>query len=179
MSGGDFRVPPMKWNDIGLRADGLRANLGLTETPLFPVIDVLEKILPTLFSDFQFMIGDEEEMEGAEGYTDPGGAFIMLHEKVYAAALGGDGRARFTAAHELGHWMLHTNVPLMRIDPNTTVDAYMRAEPQANQFAAELLMPRRLISSINIEFDLMTYFGVSYAAASHRLNFLRRRNLIL
>lgn len=179
MSGGDFRVPPMKWNDIGLRADALRAHLGFTETPLFPVVDVLEKVLPALFPTFQFMVGDDGEMEGAEGYTDPGGTFVMLHEKVYTDALYGDGRARFTAAHELGHWMLHTNVPLMRIDPNASVEPYMRAEPQANQFAAELLMPRRMISSINIEFDLMTHFGVSYAAASHRLNFLRRRNLIL
>ncbi len=179
MSGGDFRVPSMNWNDIGHYADALRTHLGLTDTPLFPVVDVLERVLPTLFSPFQFMVGDAEEMEGAEGYTDPQGTFIMLHEKVYIAAIKNDGRARFTAAHELGHWMLHTNVPLMRIDLNATVVPYMRAEPQANQFAAELLMPRRLIFSHNNEFELMTKFGVSHAAARHRLNFLRKRRLIL
>ena len=58
-------------------------------------------------------------------------------------------RQRFTIAHEIGHFMLH-NISNMHVDSN---DVYFRdanatsntgnvKEIQANQFAAELLMPR-------------------------------------
>jgi Zn-dependent peptidase ImmA (M78 family) len=54
-------------------------------------------------------------------------------------------RQRFTVAHELGHYLLHKGIFL-----NSTTQVYLRAEIhgrsryeeiEANQFAAELLMP--------------------------------------
>ena len=53
-------------------------------------------------------------------------------------------RARFTIAHELGHYHLH-----MKDAPGKIITSFRRdqskRETQANQFAAELLMPRKLI----------------------------------
>jgi Zn-dependent peptidase ImmA (M78 family) len=64
-------------------------------------------------------------------------------------------RQRFTIAHELGHFELHrptitTNVhvdkdfPALMRDPKSATGTE-RLEIQANQFAAELLMPSKLI----------------------------------
>lgn len=60
-------------------------------------------------------------------------------------------RQRFTIAHELGHWRLHKgrlivdqSVMINKRD-NVSSQATSREEIEANQFAAELLMPKRFI----------------------------------
>lgn len=93
-------------------------------------------------------------------------------------------RKRFTIAHELGHYILH------REQSDVFMDAFLRSEnsaqgidPQeieANAFAAELLMPKRVLvndvaaSSINVLDEdaigwLASKFGVSTAAMTIRL----------
>lgn len=59
---------------------------------------------------------------------------------------------RFTLAHEIGHWLLHREVVLFRETPVT--DASLRSpstprEREANVFAAELLMPGKLVAQIS------------------------------
>jgi hypothetical protein len=57
-------------------------------------------------------------------------------------------RKRFTVAHEIGHFLLHRN----RIGSYLVEDEWLRSnlstreEVEANQFAAEALMPKHLIS---------------------------------
>lgn len=78
-----------------------------------------------------------------------------------------DNRKRFTIAHELGHLMLHAvdqdedNVFIDRKVFNRNSDASQgiyRQEIEANRFAAELLMPKRLllnaIDELGDEIDL-------------------------
>lgn len=98
-------------------------------------------------------------------------------------------RQRFTIAHELGHWLLHDGKPLI-VDQSVMInkrdDVSSQAtdwqEIQANQFAAELLMPfkfvtdelRRLMSSdIGSREELITtlarIFSVSNDAMGWRL----------
>lgn len=57
-------------------------------------------------------------------------------------------RRRFTAAHELGHFLLHRDrMPGYIADAtiNETDDETDDLEPEANRFAAELLMPEEVI----------------------------------
>jgi Zn-dependent peptidase ImmA (M78 family) len=57
---------------------------------------------------------------------------------------------RFTAAHEIGHFVLHPEIISLREDPRT--DAALRAplrslkEKEADIFAAELLMPEGIVN---------------------------------
>ena len=180
MSEQDFRAPPLSWAKIRERAGALRIRLNLVDEPYFPVMDVLEHVLPRIMPSFGLEVCEENEMEGAEGLTDPDGEFIRLAESVYLQACRDQGRARFTAAHELGHLALHAGVRLARIAPGTvkSVRPFERAEPQANQYAAEILMPVGHIYLGDTESDLVDRFGVSWEAAEHRLTYLRSKDLI-
>lgn len=65
-------------------------------------------------------------------------------------------RQRFTIAHELGHWRLHEGKPLivdqsvMMVNKRNDISsqATNSEEIEANQFAAELLMPQSMVASL-------------------------------
>lgn len=83
-------------------------------------------------------------------------------------------RQRFTLAHELGHFFLHrwqcqdfTDTVFFRNDEISPMEA------EANQFAAELLMPeeefKRYLDEVSSKVeDLAEYFGVSALAVRVR-----------
>lgn len=84
----------------------------------------------------------------------------------YTSAL----RDRFTIAHELGHYFLHSEQgegPIVAYRSGST-----RIEWEANWFAAALLMPRKEFSeSVNLGYNiarLASQFGVSQEAAKVR-----------
>jgi predicted transcriptional regulator len=93
------------------------------------------------------------------------------------------GRRRFTIAHELGHWRLHSNAAgahtrFCRSDEIGASQAEARAarqiEREANRFAAALLMPEARLREeapkhhLNVKV-LADRFGVSVAAMQVRL----------
>lgn len=170
----DFIVPPRRWDEIGGIADNLRRHLGQADTPWVPVIEIIERVLDHRLDLFRLEVGSRAEMGQAEGYTCPNGEFIMLREDVYDSVWANEGRARFTTAHELGHWVMHTKIPLARAKHGDGTRAFRLAEPQANQFAAEFLMPKSFIKARDDENTLMERFGVSREAARNRLSYLRK-----
>ncbi|SIR06558.1 protein of unknown function [Rhizobium sp. RU35A] len=178
MSSTDFVVPPRSWDDIHAVAESVRSAIGLENQPYVPVVDVLERVLDYRMNLVRFEVGDFAEMEGAEGLTDPNGEFIQIREDVYQDAIAGDGRARFTIAHEMGHFFLHTGIPLARSTRGDGVAIYRKSEPQANQFAAELLMPRKLIFPGTSSEKIATDHGVSEEAARNRIKFLSRKGIM-
>lgn len=96
-------------------------------------------------------------------------------------------RQRFTIAHELAHHILH--IPLLKQGVHVDKAIFRRDqlaskgtqsyEIEANHFAAELLMPRRLVKKfIPLNFDLQdderlasfsAMFGVSTTALYYRI----------
>ncbi|MGK2910324.1 MAG: ImmA/IrrE family metallo-endopeptidase [Sphingobium sp.] len=178
MSGQDFIVPPRNWNAIEREANDWRKAFGLNDTALTPIMEMLEKVMDRTLDIFTLLVGEPAMMGSAEGLTDPKGEFIMLREDVYRGAWAGDVRDRFTAAHEFGHWALHTNVPLARSRPNEKIEAYRMSEPQANQFASALLMPKEFFRRSDSYNDVMDRHGVGFKAANNRLDYLSRKGLI-
>lgn len=96
-------------------------------------------------------------------------------------------RQRFTIAHELGHYFLHSKDQPLFIDKpqrvmyrnNASATGEIQKEREANAFAAALLMPRKLIedeldNSPDDTFDYVKYlakrFKVSEQAMSFRLS---------
>jgi Zn-dependent peptidase ImmA (M78 family) len=100
-------------------------------------------------------------------------------------------RQRFTVAHEIGHLVLHRPLVTSAVHVDRSFKVLKRdntaslgihdVEIEANQFAAELLMPRFLLSValgddlIDVDDEqflknLATQFKVSRQAMTHRLN---------
>jgi transcriptional regulator with XRE-family HTH domain len=129
---------------------------------------------------------------------------IGIREDVWMMAEAGDGRARFTMAHELGHAVLHGN-DLRQKDARAFRDVtctatagdklipgmkiYQSPEWQANVFASAFLMPKDAVKSwvnseqcqnpdyLTIE-QLSQQFKVSYQAARIRLERLIARRAL-
>ncbi|WP_051199920.1 ImmA/IrrE family metallo-endopeptidase [Flavobacterium subsaxonicum] len=120
---------------------------------------------------------------------DVSGFFVMVGGNPAITYKKGDNknRYRFTIAHELGHFILHSKDQPIFIDKKPTMmfrnsassTGEILKEREANAFAAALLMPKKLIiDEINnapnhIE-DAISYlseqFGVSVQAMSFRLS---------
>lgn len=180
MSGGDFIVPARSWASIAAQAKLVRQGFGLSDTPFLPIIPLLEA-LPDIMPPFQFRVDDDANMVGVLGVTAPDGSYIALSESVYRRACENSPRDRFTAAHELGHLFLHrgTNGAVFQrvSDSRASVLVYKRSEPQANLFAAVILMPQKFIQLGDDPADLMETFGVSYEAATNRLETLAKKGI--
>ena len=91
-------------------------------------------------------------------------------------------RQRFTIAHELGHFVLHKNIPLFidkgeklmyRDTASTTGE--LQKEREANAFAASLLMPKFLIEKkiLNIpqNKNIVDYLAEKFNVSDQAMNF--------
>jgi hypothetical protein len=138
---------------------------------------ILERKLPTLWPDFSLIVRPDTEMVGVEGYTTFSPPMIVLPDTGYQDLVRQRHRARWTAAHELGHLFLHEATTKHRdTDPvvNKTIDrAYNSAEWQANRFASEFLMPEHVVSQFESAEELSRNCGVSLQAATRRFGEIR------
>jgi Zn-dependent peptidase ImmA (M78 family) len=146
-------MPNPRTDDPYVRAVQLLARLGIQAAPT-PV----EKIAKALGAHVRFSPFDEE-LSGMI-YIKDGVPIIGVN------SLHHPNRQRYTIAHELGHLELHRqlitsevhvdkNFPVLMRDPKSASGTEL-LEIQANQFAAELLMPRKLIEQAldKKEFDI-------------------------
>jgi Zn-dependent peptidase ImmA (M78 family) len=121
---------------------------------------------------------------------DVAGFFVMSHDIpviTYKSDPLNDSRTRFTIAHEIGHYILHSKDQLIFIDKSPKVmyrntassSGEILKEREANAFAAALLMPKDLlIAEINEAPNyideaikhLSDTFGVSQQAMTFRLS---------
>ena len=167
-----YRAPPVSWNRIAGMTDAFRRQLNLEDTKFFPIMEVLEEILDLRLGLVRIEVEDDRVMGNVEAFTDPAGEFIRFSQTVYLQACANKVRARWTAAHEAGHFFLHTREPLARVASEVGLKIFERPELQAHQFAAELLMPRKFIDPSTPVVEIMRDFGVSEEAAKKRLKFI-------
>lgn len=98
-------------------------------------------------------------------FYNPTENIMYIREDVYEAACKDDGRHRFTLAHEVGHYFLHSEgVILRRSVQEFEIMAYLNPEWQANTFAGALLIPNNLIGNMSIP-QIAYECGTSYQAA--------------
>jgi hypothetical protein len=103
-------------------------------------MDVLEFRLSSFFDGFYLDPCSKEEMGLEEGLVIAGENCIKLREDVYEGAWNDNGRHRFTACHEFGHFLMHRQITMARIRDESS-PIYCDAEWQADTFAGGLLMP--------------------------------------
>jgi Zn-dependent peptidase ImmA (M78 family) len=138
-------------------------------TPPIPVLEIAEQNgVEVVFSDF----GRHESV--ASGFCH------FKDKKIYVNDSDIFARKVFTIAHELGHWILHQDTFLKDPDKYAVLPRFQKArsdifEQEANLFAAELLVPKRLllpVKSASVA-QLAKIFGVSRAMMENRLKNVR------
>lgn len=107
------------------------------------------------------------------GFIDPASKIIYVNKKDSAT------RQAFTIAHELGHWLMHQDE--LEKEPNKYAVLYRKplgtvngdpVEKQANTFAANLLVPKKMLEKYAKDSDINTLadiFGVSTEVIGYRL----------
>lgn len=174
-----IRVPPTSRAQLREDAAEFRHLLGLQEEIYFPIVEVLEHAMPYLVPGFAYDILSRADMGKREGFVPLEQKAIELREDVYELACSGDGRARFTIAHEVAHLVLHANRGgLARQESGAHVPAYRDPEWQANTFASNLLIYWRCLDPNWDIGALMRECGVSHSAATVQLEILREDGLI-
>jgi Zn-dependent peptidase ImmA (M78 family) len=174
------RVPPLTIIQLRDLAKMIRVASQLTPEEPFPVLFFFEHSLPMAIPNFDFTIveslsdGDEARAypDGCQEYPD--GPFVKLTTLVYDGAWAKKGRHRLTVLHECSHIILHRKIAVHRRGPiGAELKPYENSEWQANQLAAELLMPIESIVPSNSLNDYCNTMGVSREAAQ-----LRARKLV-
>jgi hypothetical protein len=118
-----------------------------------PTVKIFDQLLPR----FGFVAHVGDLAPGLEGITDCVEREVILAPHVYQGMERGNGRCRFAAAHEFGHVLMHApelaarvglkfvNGDSVRLARRSDIKPYRNPEWQADVFAAELLMPGRMV----------------------------------
>jgi len=137
-------VPPLSIKAIRAFADQVRSVFVEDDQIEFPIMDVLEFRLSSIFDGFYVDVRDAAQMGDLEGLMLAGENGIALREDVYSGAWTGNRRDRFTVCHELGHFLMHRSVTMARVRDDAD-KIFCDSEWQADTFGGTLLMsPRHL-----------------------------------
>lgn len=141
-------VPPVSTASLRDFAEKVRDIFVDATKVAFPIMSVLEFGLGQLLPDFVFDVQDPETMGRDEGRVIAGESTLILRTDIYVGAWNNVGRHRFTACHELGHYLLHRQVKFARTRDDTD-KIYCDAEWQADTFAGTLLMSPRHVKQFS------------------------------
>jgi Zn-dependent peptidase ImmA (M78 family) len=166
-----YIAQPISRKSIRQLAYLIREKFDLKEEKYFPVVEFLEFGLPQIDDSFTLEIESINNMRGRYGVTYPEKNLIVIREDVYDNAIAGVPRDRFTIAHEIGHYIMHSpdNIALARDNKKDNLPAYLDPEWQANTFAGELLAPPHIIRNLSLE-EISEYCGVSLQVAKIQLS---------
>lgn len=171
---GGFVVSPRKKRDIYEKAAMVRSAFSpiMGGRPWVP-IDRIVELLPEFLPGFSCEVCEMHEMGSDHGQTDPDSLLIRIRVDVYEGMCRGQGRDRFTVAHELGHLFLHQGqrpVTFARVGNAATAPIYQNSEWQADTFASALLIDEKQLANFSDVSAVQAAFGVSQAAAEARFN---------
>jgi len=162
-------VEPRTSEEIALIANDLRRYCEKDHAEWFPIVPVVE-----LIAGDGFQVLTAEDIGRNEGLTFPDLGVIQIREDVYDAACKGNGRARDTMAHELGHFILHRGMSMARPTSRGVPRLIEDSEWQADEFAGLLLAPTQIISGRSAA-DISQSCGLPMQTALYRINKAKHR----
>lgn len=146
-------------------AERVRSAFVSDDEVCFPIMDVLEFRLPRFEESFCLDVCSYEQMGSEEGLVVAASNCIKLREDVYEGAWDDVGRDRFTACHELGHFLLHRQVAMARVRDESH-PVYRDVEWQADTFAGGLLMSSKHLARLGCHQNAAVQCGMTPMAAS-------------
>lgn len=152
----------------------VRAELGVAPDERLAMLPILEFAIDEMVPDAYLTVLPDRELNGAEGCTGHDEPVITLSAGTYASLVRGNARARMTAAHELGHLLMHYGQPVYMYRTRSK-DRRFNPEWQAEYFAGALLMPRQALVKFRTVSKVMEAFGVSRGAALRRAREINHR----
>lgn len=159
---------------IETAAGELRKLFGYAPDQRVHLAELLELWLPQLIKNYLFDVVPDDQIKGRFATTDLRRPVVRFSESSYAGLRRGDPHGRFTAAHEIGHVLLHCGRRL-HYARRSTIDKECCPEWQADAFAAALLMPEEGFRQCATIEQAMERFGVGWRAARWRAQSLRHR----
>jgi Zn-dependent peptidase ImmA (M78 family) len=136
-----------------------------------------------------FQVRPDVEMGTADGMTSHGKdvVTIAVKESVYYNAFVGDGRARNTLAHELGHAVMHNSAEMPRRALGNITPKWLKSKPyesaehQVRVFAPAFLINDLIAETLTSADDISIEFGISLESATihfEEVTALRRRDVV-
>jgi hypothetical protein len=162
---------------IAHSAERMRAALNLAPQDAAPIFDILEFQIAEVehFKDFSFVIDFDANFDHCVlAMTRLNPPEIVVRESVYRHAAVGTASARVVLAHELGHLWLGHGQNLLGGTKSPVEEQALLVEWQADEFAAELLMPRQIILAMEPD-CVARQFAVPLRSAQARLQTLTSR----
>ena len=174
----DWIASPRSAREIAAIAVTARDILGFNNAYVPNLAGILENELPKLIPDYTFVV--EGELFDSDGsavfaqthFTPPS---INFTELKYLGLVENDPHARFTAAHELGHMLLHRTDKKLNRAPGVRAkygNKSFSSEWQANEFGANFLVPEHIARCFDDPSELAANTLVSLRVAQIRLNSL-------
>jgi Zn-dependent peptidase ImmA (M78 family) len=179
LSKGVIAMSYLSDEDFETAGRNLRVKLGIDDQFRLDLIDVLRRLKHQEYI-VDYVRIPNCSMPDEEAKFDPDKRIIYVRESTYLAAEKGEERARWTIAHEVGHFALnHRKIRNRSSDPKVIekiAPTIRRDESQAHRFAAAFLAPlhRAEFSPQTTAQQIAARFGISMQAAGNRLEELSR-----
>lgn len=138
---------------------------------------LLENLLAR--ANYLLHIVDEDELSETAAFTIPEKALLVMRSDVYDGLSQDDAFSRYTVVHEFSHLVLDHAVTLHRGERLGDHQWWEDSEWQANNLAAEILMPVDVVRALGCKPILIQIeCGVSSRAANLRIANLKKEGLI-
>ena len=139
------RTNPLTIKKIENLANKLRKALNIKPYAPFPILDVIESLSTNGLLTIQYLENDDPMfIDGALAKYNPIDDFIYIKESALEKLECGEYQVNFTLAHELFHWF-QCRVLEFEFEEVDKCPSYADPEWQANEFAAQLLLPTKSI----------------------------------
>ena len=166
---------PLSRKRIRWLANNLRKAFNLQDEIYLPIVLILEALERE--GHFSLERTAINEMPRAFGEYIPSEKILRIREDIYLDAADGDGFARSTCAHELGHFIMgHGEEPIKfsrHANSTAIIKPYEDSEWQANAFAGELLVPKHLVDGLK-PMEIVEKCDVTRAMAKYQLYVYKR-----
>lgn len=175
-------VSGLSRQQIKMIADRTRSIVELPSGTAFPIVQLLELMSVPLQENgpsqdgeplLGFEVVPDEELKNCYAEYRLASNTLVVRESVYDGACRGNGRDRFTLAHELGHSLLHRKAVNSFARTEDKIPSYEDPEWQANTFASMLLIPRDEILGLSAD-DVAQRYEVSRQAAEIALKQVKK-----